>query len=102
MDRGVFNKRARSGHDTRTTHCQPLPFTLDLTFSVAKGVTEIINTYNATCGQEPIMLVGYSRGGATVQSMAWTTWMAQPEVEIDLVVTIAPVCAARHAPTQVR
>ncbi|NOK64312.1 MAG: hypothetical protein GFH25_541328n1 [Chloroflexi bacterium AL-N10] len=37
------------------------------------------------------MLVGYSRGGATVQNMAWMTWMAQPEVEIDLVVTIAPV-----------
>jgi RHS repeat-associated protein len=62
-------------------------------YTVVKATKLIINTYDKTCGKEPIILVGYSRGGATVQSIADITNIARPDVRINLVVTIAPVDA---------
>jgi RHS repeat-associated protein len=48
-------------------------------------------TYDDSCGQEPIILVGYSRGGAAVQAILGDLVFRHPKVTVDLAVTVAPV-----------
>ena len=58
---------------------------------IDKGAQLVDEAYNSKCGSERIILIGYSRGGASVQQLAGVLNRRRPGMRIDLVVTIAPV-----------
>jgi hypothetical protein len=61
--------------------------------SVDDAVTLILDSLDEGCKTEPIVLLGYSRGGAAVQYVLEQLLHKAPELQIDLAVTIAPVQA---------
>lgn len=72
----------------------PAPFTPDTHDKIASTIAEV---YHDTCGQEPIVVLGYSRGGSTVQRAMEILNNENPEVRVDLVITFGMVHAANFA-----
>jgi hypothetical protein len=66
------------------------------------GIIDILRlikeTHDASCGGEPIILVGYSRGGAAVQAILGYLSIVRPDIEVDLALTIGPVHYNMHIP----
>jgi pimeloyl-ACP methyl ester carboxylesterase len=58
----------------------------------------VVQTYDDTCGEERVILFGYSRGGVTAQLIADRVFSMRPEAKIDLMITVGAV-ESGHPPS---